>query len=54
MVKVRKAVLYQRADKLFVRDRGAMVGDGELWFSETCPNRACWRAGSVGIVAVNP
>ena len=52
--KVRRAVLDQRADRLFVRDQGAMVGDGELWFRETCPNSACSPIGPVRIVAVNP
>lgn len=52
--KVRRAVLNQRSDKLFVRDQGAMVGDGELWFRETCSNSNCSPAGPVRIVAVNP
>jgi hypothetical protein len=52
--KVRRAVLDQRYDRLFVRDQGAMVGDGELWFRETCPNSACSPIGPVRIVAVNP
>jgi hypothetical protein len=52
--KVMRAVLRQRADRLFVRDQGAMVGDGELWFRETCPNSNCLPAGPVRIVAVNP
>ncbi|HEY4071110.1 MAG TPA: hypothetical protein VGM04_06080 [Sphingomicrobium sp.] len=52
--KVRGAVLRQRPDKLFVRDQGAMVGDGELWFRETCNNSACSPPGPVRIVAVNP
>jgi hypothetical protein len=52
--KVKRAVLAQRPDRLFVRDLGAMVGDGELWFRETCPNAACSPPGPVRIVAVNP
>ena len=52
--KVRRAVLSQRADRLFVRDQGAMVGDGELWFRETCRNSSCSALGPVRIVAVNP
>ena len=52
--KVRNAILRQRGDRLFVRDQGAMVGDGELWFSETCVNAACSPAGPVRIIAVNP
>lgn len=53
-VKVRRAVLIQRGDRLFVRDQGAMVGNGELWFRETCPNSQCSHLGPVRIVAVNP
>jgi len=52
--KVKRAVLAQRADRLFVRDLGAMVGDGELWFRETCPNASCSPPGPARIVAVNP
>ena len=52
--KVRNAVLRQRPDRLFVRDQGGMVGDGELWFRETCPNAACSPQGPVRIVAINP
>jgi hypothetical protein len=53
-VKVRRAVLAQQGDRLFVRDQGEMVGNGELWFRETCPNSQCSRPGPVRIVAVNP
>ena len=52
--KVRLAVLGQKPDNLFVRDQGAMVGDGELWFRQACPNSECMPTGSVRIVAVNP
>jgi hypothetical protein len=52
--KVKRAVLAQRPDRLFVRDLGAMVGDGELWFRESCANAACSPPGPVRIVAVNP
>jgi hypothetical protein len=52
--KVRQAVLGQRPESLFVRDQGAMVGNGELWFRETCPNSRCSPLGPVRIVAVNP
>ena len=51
---VRTAILKQRGDQLFVRDQGAMVGSGELWFSQTCPNTACSPPGPVRIIAVNP
>jgi hypothetical protein len=52
--KVKQAVLRQRPKTLFVRDQGAMVGDGELWFRETCSNSACSHLGPVRVVAVNP
>jgi len=51
--KVRRAILNQQADQLFVRDQGAMIGNGEVWFSETCANAACPPTGPVRIVAVN-
>jgi hypothetical protein len=52
--KVRRAILAQRADKLFVRDQGAMIGDGEVWFDTTCPKTSCSPAGPVRIRAINP
>jgi hypothetical protein len=51
---VRTAILEQRGDELFVRDQGAMVGSGELWFSQTCTNTSCSPPGPVRIIAVNP
>jgi hypothetical protein len=52
--KVRRAILAQRADQLFTRDQGTMIGDGEVWFDQTCPNSACTAVGPVRIIAVNP
>jgi len=52
--KVKRAVLEQRPDRLFVRDQGAMVGNGELWLRENCPSSACSPPRPIGIVAVNP
>ncbi len=52
--KVRQAILHGRADRIFVRDIGAMIGDGEVWFRRTCPNNACSPTGPVRIVAINP
>jgi hypothetical protein len=52
--KVKRAILNQRGDRIFSRDIGAMAGDGEVWFTQTCPNPACSPAGPVRIVAVNP
>jgi hypothetical protein len=48
------AILDQAPNALFVRDEGAMVGSGEVWIAQTCPNRACSPAGAVRIIAVNP
>lgn len=52
--KVKRAILNASADRIFVRDIGAMVGNGEVWFRETCPNDTCSPTGPVRIVAVNP
>jgi hypothetical protein len=51
---VRRAILEQKADRLFVRDQGAMIGDGEVWFDQTCPNVSCSPPGPVRIRAINP
>ena len=53
-LRVRRAILGQRANRLFVRDQGAMIGSGEVWFDFSCPNVACSPAGPVAIKAVNP
>ena len=52
--RVRRAILGQRANRLFVRVQGAMIGSGEVWFDTSCPNAACSPAGPVAIKAVNP
>jgi hypothetical protein len=52
--KVRKAILKQRRDHIFVRDQGAMIGEGEVWFDRSCPDAACSPAGPVRIKAINP
>ncbi|GAA4746005.1 hypothetical protein GCM10023264_09440 [Sphingomonas daechungensis] len=51
---VRAAILAQRPDDLFVRDQGAMVGSGEVWFDQTCRNSDCSKVGPVRVKAVNP
>jgi hypothetical protein len=51
--RVRTAILKQRADRLFVRDQGAMIGNGQVWFSRTCPNATCSPVGPLRITAVN-
>lgn len=52
--RVRSAILAQRADSLFVRDQGAMIGEGEVWFDQTCRNSDCSMIGPVLIKAINP
>jgi len=52
--RVKQAIARQRADKLFVRDQGAMIGDGEVWFDFTCPNASCSPPGPLRIRAINP
>lgn len=52
--KVRRAILVQRTDQLFVRDQGIMIGNGEVWFAQSCPNAACSPPGPLRIVAINP
>ena len=50
---VREAILEQRADRLFSRDLGVMVGNGEVWFDHVCLDESCSRLGPVRITAVN-
>jgi hypothetical protein len=52
--RVKQAIAEQRFDGLFVRDQGAMIGNGELWFDQMCSNTACSPPGPVRIRAVNP
>jgi hypothetical protein len=52
--KVKRAIFRQRADQLFVRDEGAMIGSGEVWISESCRNAACSPQSPVKIIAINP
>ena len=50
---VRRAILRQRFDQLFSRDQGTMIGDGEVWFDQTCSNAECSPAGPIRIKAIN-
>lgn len=50
---VRQAILNQRFDRLFGRDQGLMIGDGEVWFDHTCPDARCSPQGPVRITAIN-
>ena len=52
--RVTRAIRNQRVDQLFVRDLGAMIGDGQIWFDHVCANSACSPPGPVRIKAVNP
>jgi len=51
---VRQAILNQKFDRLFGRDQGLMIGDGQIWFDHSCPNAQCSPPGPVRITAVNP
>lgn len=51
---VTQAILTQRADRLFGRDQGLMIGTGQVWFDHVCTNSACYPPGPVRITAVNP
>jgi hypothetical protein len=52
--RVRRAIAGQSSRELFVRDQGAMIGDGEVWFDRTCLNVSCSPPGPVRIRAINP
>lgn len=52
--RVKSAILAQNAGQLFVRDQGAMIGNGEVWFDQTCRNSDCSQVGPVRIRAINP
>lgn len=52
--RVRRAILGQRADRLFANYQGAMIGDGQVWFDQTCPNDSCSPPGPMRIKAINP
>ena len=34
----------QKYEELFVRDQGAMIGRGQVWFSGICLNKTCSRS----------
>ena len=50
---VTRAILNQRFDRLFGRDLGVVIGDGQVWFDYTCPNAQCPPPGPVRITAIN-
>lgn len=45
-------VARQKYATLFVRDEGAMIGNGEIWFSGVCRDNAC-KQSDVKITAFN-
>jgi hypothetical protein len=51
--KVTQAILGQRFDRLFGRDQGLMIGDGQVWFDHICANTQCSPPGPVRIKAIN-
>jgi len=51
---VRRAILNQKLDRLFGRDQGLMIGNGQVWFDHSCPNAQCSPPGPVRITAINP
>ncbi|MGL4604324.1 MAG: hypothetical protein ACRCU9_09260 [Iodobacter sp.] len=40
---IKTALLAQTPDTLFRNSRGAMVGQGELWFSAICADKTCLK-----------
>jgi hypothetical protein len=50
---VTRAILGQRADQLFGRDQGLMIGNGQVWFDHVCTNPRCSPPGPVRITAIN-
>ena len=52
--RVKRAILNQRADRLFTNYQGAMIGDGQVWFDQTCAHDSCSPPGPVRIKAINP
>jgi hypothetical protein len=50
---VRRAVIEQRPNRLFRSYRGAMAGDGAVWFEALCLDKRCRRSRPIRIFAVN-
>jgi len=51
--KVKTAVLAQTAETLFRNSNGAMIGNGEIWFSGICLNKQCTKQ-TTKIISINP
>jgi hypothetical protein len=49
---VTKAVLAQKPGELFHNWQGAMIGNGQVWFSGVCTDAAC-KQQRIGVTAVN-
>ena len=52
--RVIRAIARQKPGQLTIRNRRAVVGKGEVWLAETCPDIACSAPGPVRIEIVNP
>ncbi|MEI2263681.1 hypothetical protein [Erwinia sp. CGal63] len=37
-------IVSQKYEELFARDQGVMMGDGQLWFSGVCADKACKKS----------
>jgi hypothetical protein len=45
------AIQKQKYEALFVNSQGAMIGDGEVWITSTCLDKACSRSDiKIGII----
>ncbi|NHQ87062.1 hypothetical protein HA050_13165 [Iodobacter sp. HSC-16F04] len=51
--KVKAAVLAQTTETLFRNSNGAMIGNGEIWFSGICLNKECSEQ-TTKVIAINP
>ncbi len=51
--RVTRAILDQRTDLFFGSKGGVMIGNGEVWFEQECPNTACSPPGQIRIKSVN-
>ena len=51
---VKQAILNQRFERLLGRDRGVMIGSGQVWFDHVCRASQCSPPGPVRITVINP
>lgn len=50
--KIKSVLAAQKASALFRNSEGAMVGDGEIWMSGICKDKAC-KQSQVMVITVN-